>query len=294
MSNTSQIVSSIDVLSKYNALVKESLGGDSIYVRAKETIQALVSEGSIDDTKKAEILSSVIGGAVNAITSSSMASALEWTKYEKELELKKLELDQQLLILGQELLLKTAQVDQVKTQSRLSLVESRRMYGTATFDVSTGAILSLTEDGKVWNDMLLTTQQTANSVVEKGLIESKVKESAVAIHKVVADTYTNFGTFRFAYDTGGNGLSSVTRLDTSHVTLSDTQQKIAIEQGKGYTQNSWANGLTGSASMLGTAIGSGDFSFNAGSNELKLFDAVVKCAENLSIASTITDEAIPT
>ena len=293
MPDTSSVTLTLDVLSKYESLVKESLDGDSVYIRAKETMNQLFEDGDIDSSDKANAVSSFIGGMISGITSSSMATALDWAKYEKELALKKIELDQQLLIQDKELLLKAAQVDQAETQNRVALIESRRMYGIATFDVTTGAILSLTEEGKVWNDMLLVTQKTTNAVIEKDLLESKIKESAVAIHKVVADTYTNFGTFTFSYDGSGNGMSSITRLDTAHVTLSDTQQEIAIEQGKGYTYNAWANALTGSSSILGTAISAGNFDFSPGSNELALFDTVVKTATNLSIANTTSTEAIP-
>jgi len=295
MPNTSTVTPSVDLLSKYSAIVKESLSGDSIYIRAKETVQDLVAEGSIDDSKKAEIISSVIGGIVGSITSSSMSAALDWAKYEKELELKKLELDQQLAILEQDKLLKTAQVDQVKIQTRLAEVESRRMFGVGTFDVNTGALLSLTDEGKVWEDMLLVKQNTINATTEKTLLDSKIDESKVAIHKVVADTYTNFGNYTFSFDVSGNGLNSVTRLDSSK-TLSDTQRDIAVEQGKGYTYNAWANSLTGSASVLGTALAAGSdiFTFGAGTNELALFDNVVQCAKNLKAASSNATGAVPT
>lgn len=291
MSDTSQVSSTLDVVNKYTELVKASLGGDSVYIRAKETIEELLQDGDIDGAKKADIISNVIAGAVNGITGSAMSSALQWSNQEKELALKKLEMDEQLKILKKESELKDTQIEKLKTETRLALVESRRMFGAGVFDAN-GNLASLAEDGKVWNDMLLTTQQTLNSAAEKDLLESKLKESAVAIHKVVADTYTNFGAYSFVLDAGGNGISSVTRKDSS-TSLSDTQQDIAIEQGKGYTYNAWANALTGSASMLGTAIASGVFEFRAGSNEIRLFDAVVTCAENLSAASGTSTEATP-
>lgn len=293
MTDTSTVTIPLEVVGKFQALVKESLGGESVYIRAKETLQQMFADSEINSTDKAAALGTIVGSMVNGITSSSMATALEWAKYEKELALKKLEMDQQLLILAKEVLIKDAQLDQIETQNRLALVESKRMFGTGTFDVTTGALINLTEEGKVWNDMALVTQQTANASVEETLLGSKIKESTVAIHKVVADTYTNFGTFTFAYDPSGNGLSSVSRLD-SHTCLSDTQQEIAIEQGKGYTYNAWANALTGSASMLGTAIASGDFNFAAGSGGLQLFETVVNCAANLRNASGTATEAIPT
>lgn len=292
MTDTSTVTIPLEVVGKFQALVKESLGGESVYIRAKETLQQMFADSEINSTDKAAALGTIIGSMVNGITSSSMATALEWAKYEKELALKKLEMDQQLLILAKEALIKDAQLDQIETQNRLALVESKRMFGTGTFDVATGALINLTEEGKVWNDMALVTQQTTNAGVEEDLLNSKVKESAVAIHKVVADTYTNFGSFTFTYDGSGNGLSSVTRLD-SNTSLSDTQQEIAIEQGKGYTYNAWANALTGTASILGTAIASGDFSFAPNTKGDILLTTIINCANNLANSDGTDAEASP-
>jgi hypothetical protein len=291
MADTSTVSIPLDILDKYSALVSQSLNGDSVYIRAKETVIELVADGSLDDAKKSEIISSIIGGAVNGITSAAMSGALDWAKYEKELALKKLELDQQLLILEKELLLKTAQADEVKWQTRLAKVESRRMYGTGTFDVTTGALITLSEEGKVWNDMQLVTQQTSNAVIEEDLLTSKINESKAAIHKVVADTYVNYGSY--TYTQSSAGITGVTPTHGSYTTLSDTQQEIAVEQGKGYTYNAWANALTGSASMLGTVIASGVFNFATDSPERDLLYTVKNCAENLNAASGTAVEAIP-
>ena len=291
MATTAGVTSTIDIAGKYETLVQQSLGGNSAYIRAKETIQDLVESGAIDDAQKAEVISSIVGGIVSNITSSSMSAALEWAKYEKEIELKKLELDLQLAILTKEEELKEAQIAQIKTQDSLALVESRRMYGIGTFDVTTGALLGLTDEGKVWNDMLLVTQNTTNAGVEETLLTSKIKESEVAIHKVVADTYVNYGSYTFAHSP--SGVTSVVPTHGAHVTLSQTQKDIAIEQGKGYAYNAWANALTGSASMLGTAIASDYFDFSNGSTGDVLLSTVLSCAEGLQKATTTTAEAIP-
>lgn len=294
MADTSTVTNDLDVVSKYNSLVKESLGGDSIYIRAKETVEALVKDGAIDEAQKAAVISEVIGGAVNGITSSAMSTALQWASQEKEIALKKLEMDQQLNILEKEIALKEAQSDQVSSQLRLAQVESRRMYGIATFDVDDN-ITSLSDAGKVWEDVLLTRQKVINSAVEEDLITAKIVESKAASHKIVADAYVNYGSYSFVVDPSSGGLQSVTQTHgVGHVTLSDTQREIAIEQGKGYTYNAWANALTGSASMLGTAIASDYFDFTGGSTGDQLLTTVLDCATNLKAASTTADEAVPT
>lgn len=291
--NTNQVTSNVSVVEKYNSLVKESIGGESIYIRAKETVQELVNDGAITDAQRAEVISNVISSAVNSITSSAMSAALDWAKYEKELALKKLEMDQQLSLLVIDGEIKSAQKAQIEMQTRLAQVESKRMYGTGTFSPVDGSLAALAEDGKVYEDIKLTRQQVTNATTENTLINTKVLESKAAVHKIVADTYVNYGAYTFNYNETGEGIAQITQINTDYKTLSDTQRDIAVEQGKGYTYNAWANALTGSASMLGTAIASDYFDFSADSPGSKLLTTVLSCADNLKNASGTESKAVP-
>lgn len=279
---TISITSDLDVAEKYETLVKQSLAGNSAYIRAKETIQELVDSGSIDETQKAEIISSVVGGIINNITSSSMSTAMSWANAEKEIALKKLELAKQLDILDQEILVKEKQVSQLDSSVRLAKVESKRMYGTATFDTE-GNVQSLANDGKVYKDMLLTDAQISKAVVEQQLIDQKINESYAAVHKIMADSLVNYGAH--TYTISATGASS-TSGGIQPNTLSYTQQQIAEQQAKGYTYNAWANALTGSASMLGTAMASDIFDFSAGTPGATFLDNVVQITTNLKNTTT--------
>lgn len=288
---TITVTNDLDVAEKYEILVQQSLAGNSAYIRAKETIEDLVTSGAIDEAQKAEIISSVVGGIINNITSSSMSTAMAWANAEKEVALKKLELAKQLDILDQEVLVKEAQVAQINNATRLSKVESKRVYGTAVFD-NEDNVISLADDGKVAKDIALTVTQTAKVVSEELLVDQKIKESHAAVHKIVADTYVNFGNYSYS-GLGSTGIATVTPNHGTYKTLSNTQQEIAIEQAKGYTYNAWANALTGSASMLGTAIASDYAEFGAGQPGGILLDTILDAARNLKAATTTTDEAIP-
>lgn len=289
---TISITNTLDVADKYETLVRQSLSGTSAYIRAKETIQDLVDSGAIDEAQKAEVISNIVGGVINNITSSSMSTAMAWAQAEKEIALKKLELEKQLDILDKENLVKQAQIDQVNNTIRLAKVESKRMYGTAVFDVE-GNITSLDNTGKVYQDMELVVSNIAKTVEETALVQQKVTESQAAVHKIVADTYVNYGNYTYGSITG-TGITSVTPNHGSFKTLSNTQQEIAIEQAKGYVYNAWANALTGSASMLGTAIAAEYAEFGAGQTGGVLLDIVLDTARNLKAASTTTAEATPT
>lgn len=289
---TITVTNNLDVAEKFETLVSQALSGNSAYIRAKETIQDLVDSGAIDESQKAEIISNIVGGIVNNINSSSMSTAMAWANAEKEVALKKLELAKQLDILDEEVLLKGAQVDQVTNAVKLAKVESKRVYGTAVFDVD-GNIQSLANDGKVAKDIALTETQTTKVASDKILVDQKVKESYAAVHKIIADTYVNYGNYSYSLPSE-TGVGTVTAQHGSYKTLSDTQQDIAIEQAKGYTYNAWANALTGSASMLGTAIASEYAEFGENQPGGILLDTILDTARNLKAASTTVDEATPT
>lgn len=289
---TISVTTDFDVLSKYESLVKESLDGESAYIRAKETLQELFDDNSISESDRSTILTGIIGAAVNTITTSSMSAAVQWAQAEKEFALRKLEAELQLDILAEEKALKKAQAEQIASNSRLAMIESRRMYGIATFDANDN-ITSLDESGKVWSDMQLTETQKDKILADKGLVEQKVVESYAAVHKIVADTYVNYGNYTYSVP-AVSGIGTVTTQHGAYKTLSDTQREIAVEQAKGYTYNAWANALTGSASMLGTAIAAEYAEFGAGQPGGILLDTVLDAANNLKNASTTVDEAIPT
>ena len=165
------------------------------------------------------------------------------------------------------------------------------MYGVAVFD-DLNNIISLDLTGKVLKDMELTTAQILKTTAEDNLLAQKVQESHAAVHKIVADTYVNYGNYSYTGLTA-EGLSTVTANHGGFKTLSNTQQDIAIEQAKGYTYNAWANALTGSASMLGTAIAAEYAEFGPTQPGGILLDTILDAARNLKAATTTVDDAIP-
>ena len=278
---TISISSDLDVLSKYDSLITQSLGGESVYIRAKETIEDLAVAGDLSDADKAKVISEVISSLNSALVSTSMSTALSWAQAEKAIALQKLELAPQLDILEQDKLLKEAQADQVYNSIRLAKVESRRMYGVAAFVDNN--IVSLSDEGKVYTDMQLTDAQRTKVGAETTLTEQKMEESYAAVHKIVADTYVNYGSYTYT-GLGVTGLPTITANHGSFTTLSDMQKGIAEEQARGYTYNAWANALTGTASMLGTAIAAEYSEFSPGSTGGDLLGLLLNTAQNLSSA----------
>jgi hypothetical protein len=146
-------------------------------------------------------------------------------------------------------------------------------------------VVSLSDEGKVYTDIQLTDAQRTKVGAETTLTTQKMEESYAAVHKIVADTYVNYGSYTYTGLTA-IGLENVTANHGSFSTLSDMQKEIAAEQARGYTYSAWANALTGTASMLGTAIAAEYSEFQAGSTGGDLLGILVDTARNLSGAAT--------
>lgn len=247
---TISLTSELDVISKYEELIANSLDGESVYIRTKETVEELFKQGNLKDTDKAQIISTVLSNLNNALVSTSMSTALQWASAEKDITLRKLELEKQLDILANEASLKDAQIKKMVNDTVATQAQTIRMYGTPT--VVDGNVAALTDSGKVYKEIQMLEQQVLNAVKEGVLLDAKKTESQAAVHKVVADTYRNYGSYTFAL--ADEGLTGVIKTSSTYETLSDIQAKIAKEQAKGYSYNAWANALTGSASLIGTAL----------------------------------------
>lgn len=249
---TITLKSDLDVISRYEALVSASLGGESVYARLKDTVDRLVKDGDLSDTEKGKIIAEVLGGLSNSISNSSMQTALQWASNEKDIELKKLELAKQLDILDAEGKLRDAQVLKAKWEGISIQASTERLYGKPS--VVNGVVMSLSPAGKVLAEINLLEQQVLSAKEEVKLVKSRLNESHAAIHKTVADTVVNYGPW--IYEVGANGVTSASQGSTSLIPLSDVQRTIAKEQARGYAWNAWANAATSSAGMLGTAIAS--------------------------------------
>lgn len=162
------IETTLDVIKKQRALVKEALGKEGIYIRAKETLIDLLNTGALTDEARSAVIAETISKMVGDITASSMNIGLQWASQEKELILKKEELELQLDILA-------AQKDKLDEDIKTSLATTQlqqakllREYGAATKDAD-GNVTALMDEGAVWEQMQLVKKQVeqGNAAISK-------------------------------------------------------------------------------------------------------------------------------
>lgn len=239
----------MDLVTKYKSLVDTALDSEGIYIRTKETLEELFDNKNLTAKEKADIIGTVLGNLNNSVVSGAMQTALAWEAKEKEFTFNKIELEYKLGLLNEQIL---AQKQNTKTEfvkTAISNAELLKNYGVAVD--GNGIVTDTSIDGKLDKEVLLLEQERTNKQAEKLILDAKLKESNAAIHKIIADTYENYGYYN--YTIGDGGVASVTKL-SSHETLAANQKLIAKEQAKGYAYNAWSNAAQSSASMIGALV----------------------------------------
>lgn len=242
----------LDVTNKQRKLVEEALGPDGAYIRLKETLIDLLDAGEIKGADRANVVSTTLSNMAGQITASAMQTGLQWAAQEKELELKKLEMEYQLEVIRQQGLLAENQVIDSLAGRQLKQAQRIREYGIATTD-SAGNVTSLANNGKVYQEELNVIQDTANKALLPAQIAAQTEEVHARTHKTVADTYVNHGIYTWT-DITDKGVTGVVKATTGYTTLSELQKQVAAQQAKGYSYNAWSNAATGASGMIGTLI----------------------------------------
>lgn len=249
---TVAIDKSLDVTAKYQDLVGRLVNDDSsVYIHTIEKLEALISAGDLTGPDKAKVISEVLGQLNTSIVNASLQTALQWSKAEKDAEFQKRELEEKIDLLRKQVESETAKIKQIDAERINISSQSRRMYGVATVDTATGAVASLSNDGKVYQEIETMKQQLLNDRQTENVLKGKVRESQAAVYKIVADTRANFGNATISLS---DNAATISLSDSD--TLSYWQKQIAQKQSAGYGYNAWANAVNASGTMLGTLIGS--------------------------------------
>lgn len=175
MAITIQIETALDVTSKYNELVQEALGDESLYSRMKENLVDLLADGSIKSTDKAKTIADAVSHMAVGLSGQIMDTAIKWAAQEKEVALKKAELEYKLDVLSKESLKVNQEIDNSKEAKKLAQAKRIREYGVATLD-SNGNVTSLSDAGLVWQ--------------QQKLVEKQIEQGTAAIDKIADDKLT--------------------------------------------------------------------------------------------------------
>ena len=243
----------LDVSAKYAELIDRVTDGDSIYVRTKEALLAIFDDGAIDAGDKAQVLTQVVTQLNASIVTAALGTALQWAAQEKQLYLQKIEAEYKLDLVKAQTDAQEAGMEATEADKQLKQAQLRRTYGVPTVNRD-GDVTALADNGKVYEEIQLLQQEVINKAADEEVIKATENKINAEVHKTVADTYTNYGTFN-GYTLTPSGITGVSKTST-HDTLSDNQREIADQQAKGYVYNAWSNAASSASSMIGVLLSS--------------------------------------
>ena len=242
----------LDVVTKQRELVQEALGPDGAYARLKENLEMMYENSDIKAQDKAAAITTALTQFTSSVTNAAMQIGLQWSNNEKELALKKEELQYQLSLINQQTLTSEEQAKGVKADKQLKQAQLIREYGIASLD-SNGNVTGLDNSGKEYYSILNIQADTTSKAKQSEVLEANKQQAWAQTHKIVADTYVNHGAYQWT-TLAATGMNGITK-NSTNVTLSDMQKIVSQEQAKGYSYNAWSNAASAGASMLGTLAG---------------------------------------
>ena len=243
---------SMDVISKYKQLVEASANGESLYVRAREVIKALKEDNLITNGDEGTAIAQVVAQLSGSASSQAMSTALAWESAEKELVLKKEELERKIDLLKLEATKAEYDADLAKVTKNAAEAKMIREYGANIIYVN-GSVATLPDEGRAYEEIKSMKQATLNAEATNYGIKAQTEQAYASIHKLVADTYVNHGMYS-GYTVAENGITGTQKLNTGYVTLSEMNRVVAGEQAKGYVLNAYSNAASSSAGMIGTLV----------------------------------------
>ena len=243
---------SMDVISKYKQLVEASANGESLYVRAREVIKALKEDNLITNGDEGAAIAQVVAQLSGSASSQAMSTALAWESAEKDLVLKKEELEKKIDLLKIEATKAEYDADLAKVTKNAAEAKMIREYGSNIVYVN-GSVSTLPNEGRAYEEIKSMKQSTLNAEATNYGIKAQTEQAHASIHKLVADTYVNHGMYS-GYTVAENGITGTQKLSTGYVTLSEMNRVVAGEQAKGYVLNAYSNAASSSAGMIGTLV----------------------------------------
>ena len=238
------IVNDIDITETYKKLMEASVGQNSAYLRAKETLVDLYKSTALTDKAKADIIAQTISSIATNITNQAMEMAykLETGKRDAVYALTKLKEDTRLT---------TAQV--AKIEADIANADADK-----DLKVMTGwkAQAELYRDYGVssWNYALLPTILPTGAYSSYGIKVETIKMSQANVYNGYATAYRQNGVVLPSIDSTTGWLTNQTTGDTTG--LSYWQTQVAERQKKGFDDNMRQHIANSSATMVSMLLSS--------------------------------------
>ena len=241
----------IDLITKYKSLMEASADKDSLYIRAREVVNALKEDNLLTGQDEGAMIAQVVSQLSGSISGQAMGVALQWASSEKDLVLKKEELEYKIDMMKIEK--EKMEYDRDTSEANKHYTQARLLREMGTPTIVNGDVTSLSDNGKYYREEKILEKDLDIKSNQNIQVQAQTKQVNAQTHKLVADTYVNHGMFT-GYTISDNGITGTTMQAQGYTTLSQMNKIVAAEQAKGYSYNAWSNAATASAGMIGTLV----------------------------------------
>jgi hypothetical protein len=225
--------SKLDVSEKYLQLMQDSLSGDSLYTRAKETFSVVFKDRELTETQKAQLTTEYIATMSVNLSSAAMQTALAWAKEERDggYTLAKLKADAEVTLAQKE-----------KVTREICLVDKQIDVQCANITATLAG--SIRDNGKV---AVYDADGCVPLTLEaSGLKYEQTKQVQAATYQVLSDAYRKSGKVQIGIDGTDDYLKGLSGDDKGYT---NQQIKNAERQRQAY-EDSKVNHLLNSVAVV--------------------------------------------
>lgn len=236
----------------YTSLMQASVDKDSIYIRAKDTMEAFFKSSTMTATAKAEILSGMLVQMTSSLTTSALNAAVQIAKENRD---------------GIYNLTKLREDTLLVQEQRDKLAADNLLTGAAVTTEEYDGNLKVIQGWKVQSDMirengvLSTNMPTittivlpATSIGEQGLKWEQEQQTKMSVYATLAKSYRESGVITWTTDGGTGKVVSITDASPTTPGLTRAQEKVAIRQEIGFDDNKVQHAANSSANMIGLLL----------------------------------------
>lgn len=245
------INSNIDVIDKYKELIELVTDKDSLYIRAREVVNALKQDNLVTNGDEGNAIMQVVAQLSGSATTSAINGAIQWGIAEKNVAFQKEELEYKIDQMKLDAQTSEFNRDLAEANKHYLQAKTKREMGNVT--IVDGDVTALSDDGKYYYENRLLNKEHDIKLKQESQIEGQTNQIYAQIHKLVADTYVNHGMFT-GYTISNNGITGASKQVIPDITLSEMNKRVAAEQAKGYALNAYGTAASSSSGMIGTLI----------------------------------------
>ncbi len=254
---TKEVVNGLDVLTPYKELMKASMDKDSIYIHAKETMEAFFQNSSLTDADKANVLSGMLTQMVAGVTDNAMSNAVAIAKENRDGAY-------QLTALREDTLLKQEQRDKL-SQETVNAGKQGKLLDAQKDELvikSWAEQANMEKDLGVVLDSLPATTDIVKlpsaAVSDKGTKWEQMQQLKMSVYATLAKSYRENGTITWTVDPATNKINTITDLAPATPGLTKRQEQVAIRQEKAFDDNKVQHAANSSANMIGLLLSAND------------------------------------